>query len=259
MMNRDLWITDLARNASTRLTSDPSDESFPVSSPDGRRIAFSADRGGVSDLYVKPASGVGAEQPLFRSAESKRANDWSRDGRFFLYSTSDQKTGSDIWVLPLDGHLKPTRLIGTESFETLAQFSPDARWIAYKSDESGTPEIYVQPFPLSPSTGRSGGKWTISQGGGHQPRWRPDGKELFYLTGDGMLTAVDVDGAGQEFNPGVPRPLFRAQILGAGPTIELWRWDVAPDGQRFLMITPPAESPSPITVVLNWQAGLKKK
>jgi hypothetical protein len=167
------------------------------------------------------------------------------------------KTRSDVWVVSLDRRLAPSRIVGTESSETLGQFSPNGRWIAYKSDESGVAEVYVRAFDSTGSIPAAGDRSTISRGGGHQPRWSADGRELFYFTADGALMAVTVDTSGSTLAPGRPVELFRPNILGGGPTGEVMRWDVAPDGQRFLMITESA-APSRLTLVLNWQSGLKQ-
>ncbi len=136
-----------------------------------------------------------------------------------------------------------------------AQFSPDGHWVVYTSNETGTKEVYVQPFPMS-----SGGKWPVSNGGGNEPRWRRDGKELFYFAPDSTLMAVDVSTTGGNVKLGVPKPLFKTSILGGtgGGPITAWRWD-SPDGQRFLVNTPTEEfTATPITIVLNWQTALKK-
>jgi hypothetical protein len=155
----------------------------------------------------------------------------------------------------MEGEHKPFPYLATPFDETQGKFSPDGHWVVYASSESGTKEIYVQPFPLS-----TGGKWPISNGGGSQPRWSHDGKELFYFTPDNTLMAVSVSANGATFQPGVPKPLFRAPILGGtgGGAGVAWRWDVTPDGQRFLMNTALDEATgSPVTIMLNWQGALK--
>jgi hypothetical protein len=146
----------------------------------------------------------------------------------------------------------------TESNESQARFSPDSRWIAYTSDESVKSEVYVRPFPAT-----SGGKWMVSKGGGNQPLWRRDGKELFYISADSKLMSVEVAAASETFQAGIPKALFAAPIWGGGTTyINITRYDVTADGRKFLINSLPTETTSvpspPITVVLNWQAGLKK-
>jgi hypothetical protein len=169
-----------------------------------------------------------------------------------LYVSADPTTGNDLWVAPLEGDRKPAQFLVTPFSETQGQFSPDGRWIAYRSNESGPNEIYVQPFPTG------GGKFQISSGGGGQPRWRRDGKELFYIASDGTLMAVDVATA-PRFEAGVPKALFESGILDANRPNFVFRYDVAADGQRFLINTLPEDAePAPITVVVNWTAGLQR-
>ena len=190
-----------------------------------------------------------------RPGEIKIPSSWSRDGRFLLYYVVNvPKTGSDLWVLPLEGDRKPALLLGTEFNEQSGSFSPDMRWIAYNSDESGRHEIYVRPFSASGSSGPSlgPGKWQVSKDGGTQPRWRADGKELIFRAPSGSPVSVDVGGAGPAFQPGVSQQLFAAPANNG--------WDVTADGKRFFMAVPPNQKAidEPITVVLNWQAELKK-
>ena len=268
--NLDVWVLDIARNTSTRFTFNPGVNGFPVWSPDGSRIAFASNRDGPSNLYQKISSGAGEEEALLSSDDhpqsdlqgrvvSKIPNDWSHDGRFLLYCDINPKTKFDLWVLPLSGNRKPIPFLRTEFSETEGQFSPNERWIAYRSDESGKPEIYVRPFPAAAG---GGGQWMISNGGGTQPRWRRDGKELFYFSGEGTLMSVEV-ATSAVFKASIPKRLFDTRIL-AGDTPVLFGspalyWDVASDGKRFLINTATAESGSePITVVQNWTAGLKK-
>jgi Tol biopolymer transport system component len=240
------------------LTFDTSPDTAPVWSPDGRRIAFMGYRAGGVGLYQKASSGAEKEEVLLSPTNGfKLPNDWSRSGRFLLCSIQDPKTNADLWVLPLtaDGQPseKPAPFANTKFNEQQGQFSPDGHWIAYVSDESGRPEIHVQPFPL-PSGG--GSKIQISRDGANQPRWRRDGKELFYLSLDGKMMAVDV-ASGLEFKAGVPKVLFQAPILNDDAALNLFHWDVTADGKRFLVDTVPASS-EPLIVVLNWSAAAKK-
>ena len=257
--NRDLWIIDVARNVPTRFTFDPAQDRSPVWSPDGTRLVFGSDRrsGGIYDIYRKDAGYSGNEELFLKSGAPLS---WSPDGRNLLYVATDPKTKADLWVLPdpagAAGGSKPTPYLQTPFNEASGQFSPDGRWIAYASDDAvqGQYQIYVQSFPPG------NGKFQISTGaGGTQPRWRRDGKELFYIAADGKLTAVEVKTA-PRFEPGVPKPLFNPQILGGG-VYSSFRYSPAADGKRFLCITTYSaanSSPSePITVVLNWTAGLK--
>ena len=253
--NTDIWLHEFSRGASTRLTSDPAFDVMPVWSPDGSRIIFASNRDGVYNLYRKVSNGAEDEGVLLKSNEGKFPYDWSRDGRFLLYGVANK-----VWVLPLTGDdQKAMPYLQTESSASQARFSPDSRWIAYSSDESGKSEVYVRPFPAA-----SGGKWTISKGGGNQPRWRRDGKELFYVSPDGKMMSVGVATPSGTFQAGIPKALFAAPILGAASSAFVYntRYDVTADGQKFLInavSTETASAPqSAITVVLNWQAGLKK-
>ena len=253
---QDIWLFDLTRGASRPLTSGQVSAIFPTLNPDGSRVGFSFGGGGTYDLYAKSTSGAGAEELLFKSPESKNLNDWSRDGRYLLYAAIDPKTKSDLWVLPLEDR-KPIPVARTPFFEGQGQFSPDGHWIAYVSDESGTPEIYVTFFPVT--AGR--GTVIISQGGGYQPRWRGDGKELFFFSGDGDLMAVSItssESASGLFKAGIPKRLFQAPIVAGGRATNVHRWDVTSDGERFLISTVAQRNMPPISVVLNWQVDLKQ-
>lgn len=249
--NSNIWVLDLGSGRSTKITFNAGRNDYPVWSPDGKTIAFASNRSGHLDIYEKNADGSGEEKGLLNSDEDKLPTSWSKDKRFLLYGIHDPQTDDDVWVLPLEGDRKPFRILGTKFSEGLAQFSPDGHWIAYVSDESGTPEIYVRPFSPEKSTDAvSGGKWLISKGGGVQPRWRDDGKEIFYYSPALQQMAVDVN-VGTTFVPGTPKPLFNIPLLSPG--------DVTGNGKRF--IYPTAEgsnAPSPFIVVTNWQAGLKK-
>jgi len=248
----DVWLLDLARGTSSRFTFDPAGDSLPVWAPDGSRIAFTTSRDGPANIYQKVSSGAGNDEPLLKSDAGKSLHDWSRDGRFLVYSQVDPKTKRDLWVLPLFGDRKPMPYLRAEFDESHAQFSPDGRWMAYVSNETGASQVYVQPFPAS------GGKWQISTAGGSQPRWRRDGKELFYLSLDAKLMAVPIQ-AGATLQPGIPNPLFQSSIAGAVSLAFSHRWAAAADGQRFLFINAAEEATStPLTVVLNWTATLRR-
>jgi len=250
----DLWLIEFARTSIKRFTLDSQSHAGPIWSPDETSITFNSTQGGGTGLYRKPAGGVGNEETLVKNNHPNYPDDWSRDGRSLIYSDQDPKTKRDLWVLPTDGDRKPSVFLQTEFNESEAKFSPDGHWVAYESDASGKYEIYVRPYP---ATG-SGNELLISNGGGSQPRWRRDGKELFYFSSGGKLMVVDV-ATGPVFKAGVPRLLFQAPIFGGGISNEIWRWDMTGDGQRFLINTVPEENVSaPITVVLNWQSEFKK-
>jgi len=219
-------------------------------SPDGRRLVFSSTRNGAFNLYLKPTSGAGEAKLLLQTNNTKGPRDWSRDGRLILFVEQSPETGWDLWVLPLEGDKKPVPYLQTEFAEVMGQFSPDGRWGAYASNESGRSEIYVQPYPTD------GGKWQVSTDGGIQPRWREDGKELFSLTGDDRVMAAEIE-AGKTFQPGVPQMLFRAPAVNTLLPETMVHFDVSRDGQRFLIDVAAEESEqSPVTIVLNWQAEL---
>lgn len=248
----DIWLIDLARNSPSRFTFDPASETTPVWSPDGSRIIFASNRDGVPNLYQKLSSGAGNDEALLKSAEPMLSHDWSPDGRFILYGVLSPKTNVDLWLLPLFGDQKPALFIQTEFAESQGRFSPDGRWVAYISNESGSFQVYVQSFPSS------GGKWQVSTGGGAQPQWRRDGKELFYLAPDRKLMAVEVNGTGPTFVPGVPKPLFDAHVSNVFPGNGHY-YTVTGDGQRFLVNTLVGDSaPVPFTIVMNWTSGLKR-
>ena len=156
----DIWVFDLSRGVSSRFTFDPASELTHTWSPDGQRLVFSSTRDGAYNLYLKPASGAGEVELLLQTDNNKGPRDWSRDGRLILYQEQDPETGWDLWVLPLEGERKPSRYLQTGFNEQLGQFSPEGRWVAYNSDESGRTEVYVQPFPAS------GGKFQVSVDGG---------------------------------------------------------------------------------------------
>jgi len=241
----DLWMLDVARGVSSRFTFRPGISADPVWSPDGSRIVFSVDN---NSIYEKPANGAGEEKLLNGGGVNSRPQDWSPDGRILVYEDFGRNTAQDLWLLPLEGDRKPRPYLETPFDERDAQFSPDGRWMAYASNESGLLQVYVQPVPAS------SGKFQISSAGGTQPRWRRDGKELFYISAEDKLMAVEVK-INNTFEAGSPKALFDLQQNSMAGR---WAYQPAADGQRFLVLSN-ARSASPlITVVLNWQAGLRK-
>jgi eukaryotic-like serine/threonine-protein kinase len=251
--NSDIWLMDLARGNPTRLTFDQSPDSSPVWSPDGSRILFTSERDGHPNLYQSAASGGSADELLVKSDFRKSSNDWSADGKFILYQEQNPKTGLDLWVFPLSGERKPFPFLRTPFDERQGRFSPDGRWIAYASNESGPWQVYVRSFPVS------GGKWQVSTNGGAQPQWRGDGRELFYLSPDRKLMAVKVSTSGSAFDVDTPRELFVLHVMSIGLPGPRNVYAATRDGQRFLVTSVVnAQTTSPTTVVLNWTADLKQ-
>jgi hypothetical protein len=202
------------------------------------------------DLHLKALSGPDESQALLKSETAKRPEDWSLDERFVLYSNFDSKTNQfDLWVLPMFGDRQPVGFLTTPFDEKQAKFSPDGRWVAYCSSESGRDEVYVQSFPVA------GNKVLISTNGGTEPRWRRDGKELFYLAADGKLMALEIDVKGSStLNAKIPK------ALPLKPERRFVSYAVTADGQRFLIhTTTGSATPDVINVVLNWTADLKKQ
>jgi Tol biopolymer transport system component len=257
----DVWVRDLNRGGETRLTSDPSSNVAPFWSPNGDRIVFASNRTGVYNLYQKAANGNGPEVPLLPNSITDSPNQWSRDGRFIVYFELDPKNKRDLWALPADdgaADRKPIPFLRSEFDELLGQLSPDSQWMAFTSDRSGRREVYVRPFRLGE------GEWTISIAGGQASRWSGDGKELFYEAPDGKMMAVPVKkavpGARPVFESGAPVPLFDAHMArDAGQ--RYFEYDVTADGKRFLVnvaATGGAVSATPLTIVTNWLAGVRK-
>lgn len=249
--NADIWLMDLASGAPSRFTFDTAVDFMPTWSPDGERIVFASLREGAPNLFQKTANGSSQENSLYKSPLAKLPSDCSRDGRFILCDTVDPKTKWDLWVLSVADQKWET-FLQTPANESRPAFSPNGRWIAYESDESGKKEIYVQSFPAS------GAKWQISVSGGSQPRWRRDGKELFFLAGDRKVTSVEVNTDAPAFTHGIPIPLFETRI-SKGEDRPGNQYVVTADGQRFLVNTvAEGGAYTSINVVLNWTAGLKK-
>ncbi len=242
----NVWILDLRRGIKTRLTFDPYVKSFPLWSPDGTRVVFSSNRSGQFHIYQKASNGVGEEELLFDSGAEERVESWSPDGKYLAYLRrgTDKPGAADIWILPLSARRKPFPFIEGEFDKAFPSFSPDGRWVAYASNESGRFEIYVAPFP------NAKGKWQISTSGGTFPRWSGDGNELFYLGPDNRLRATGIIGRKSSLGVGSTQVLFAVQAAPppASP------FDVSADGKRFLINTVAATQggSEPITLVINW-------
>jgi eukaryotic-like serine/threonine-protein kinase len=247
---RDIWIFDLLRGARTRLTFDPAEDLDSIWSPDGTRIAFTSDRLGQRDIYQKSADGSGSEELLLGGQGQKNAEDWSPDGKYLFYNYQQNGLASHLYVLPLAGDRKPVPFLNPEFSTQNGQFSPNGRWVAYRSSESGRMEVYVQGFTLDSSQAR--GKWQVSVDGGELPRWRHDGKELFFHFSDGYF-AVDVKTDGASFQAGVPKPLFEVPTVSSTPNGGA-PFVVTRDGQRFLVLAQAEKTASaPLEVLVNWR------
>jgi serine/threonine protein kinase len=243
----DIWLLDSVRNTRTRFTFDPARESDSVWSPDGRQIAYASERNGRARIYQKPADGSGQEELVLDIAGGAWPLDWTKDGRFLLFTQVAQKN-LDIGILPLSGPKKPASLFSTQRGERSCQVSPDGRWLAYSSPETGRYEIYVQAFPAL------GEKVLISTDGGNQPLWSRDGRELFYIAPDRMLQAVRVQ-SGSVFESGPPNPMFRVPDIGDLVTKQ--NYCAASDGRFLFNALQQSAQDAPMVVIMNWAAEPK--
>ena len=255
--NWDLWVLDGARTS--RFTFDPGLDQNPVWSPDNTRIVYQSRRPGTVALFQRPTSGAAVEEQVLSTGQILTPSSWSEDGRFLLYSVFDPATNADIWVMPMTGAAadrKPFVFLRTPFREAYGVFSPNGRWVAYHSNESGRPEIYVRPFVPPGAAGTAGataaGQWQVSTAGGILPTWRSDGNELYYVNPDGAMMAAPITVNGATLEPGAPVMLFPTHMFGGGTDIQFGRqYDVSADG-RFLISTVLSEAVAPITVLMNW-------
>ena len=243
----DLWIQDPTRDTTTRLTFDPGLDTNPVWSPDGKQILFSSNRSQIFRAYLKNADGSGSEEEITSAGDTQfRALDWSHDGKYVLVQRNDAL----FYLTWPKRELQP--LLETHGVVRGAQFSPDGRWVAYASNESGSMEVYVSPFPGMTS------KWQVSSRGGEEPRWPQNGSELFYLSKDGELMAVKVTAA-SGFEAGSPVALFQTHRRQPVASYDLFSYAVSGDGNRFLIATKVEDAkPAPLSVFLNWTAAIEK-
>ncbi len=257
-----IWIIEVARNARSRLTVDPGLHGTPLWSPEGTQIAYLSSRSGKSSLRVKRVGGTSPDESLVEgtgNAVGLAPSSWSADGRFIAYTLRGAfPRTSDVWILPLFGDRKPFPLVHTNYFEGEAVFSPDSRWIAYTTDDSGQANVFVQAFP------EAGEKLQVSTAGGNAPSWRSDGKELYYLGLDSTLMAVAIDTTGR-VDVGTPQALFSTGVdntgFNTGQSASLGQtYAVSKDGQRFLVNarTPQSGSVPPLNVVVNWMAAIQR-
>jgi serine/threonine-protein kinase len=257
----DIWIWDLARETLTRLTFDPSTDSYPVWTPDSRRVVFASQRAGAANLYWQAADGTGTVERLTTTPNIQNPTSISHDGMRLVFFEIVPKTGADLYLLPLQGERRATPLVQTTFNERNAEISPDGAWIAYESIKSGQFQIYVQPFPNV-----DGGHWQVSTSAGStRPLWARSGRELFYLSGDGTLTTVPVRTVGSTFSAGNPSKVFDTKYYGNASGTSGRTYDVSADGQRFLMIKdapavdqPSSATPASMIVTLNWTEELKR-
>ena len=247
---RDIWVYDLKRGTGSPLTFDQAGILDPAWSPDGSQIIFTSEHKGVRGIYRMSSDGLGNAKFTFGDKVMVwNINDVSPDGRYALYEDTSPRTS--LWALPLFGQPKPFAYVQGKFRTYDGRFSPNGQYVAYTSDETGRPEIFVQTFPDHLH------KWQVSTSGGTEPMWRRDGDELFYLKPDDTVMSVHVKTSASKFDAGIPRPLFKTQLVASG---QRNHYTVSPDGERFLMIVPTGEArPEPITVVLNWPALLKKQ
>jgi Tol biopolymer transport system component len=244
----DIWVLDGARGVKTRLTFGPVQNNTPVWSPDGKWIAYNSDRNGHSTIYRKPSDGSGAEELLLTDDQVTIPSDWSGDGKTLFYDRGPIGN-SEVWALPLDGDRKPRQVVARtpSSFTSQGSLSPDGRWLAYTSSESGTMEIYVVAF------GGGQGKWQVSTNEGSNPRWSWDGKELYYFAiANRAVTAVPVKEVGGALQFGA------AQVLAISPASQQGFYDVSPDGKKILLDLVSQQVNQSVTVISNFTAGLKK-
>ncbi len=253
-----IWVFDLERGTKTRLTFDDATHLASAWSPDGSGVAFTVRSGTAGTasgfaVHRRASNGTGANELVLAPVPGIELDylDWSPDGHYLLYERAEGTTGRALWAVPLSGDKKPFPLVQPQSPKGIVasgRFSPDGRWIAYSARDSGRPEVYVASFP------GPGGRWQLSTNGGTFPSWRRDGKEIYYhATDTTTLTAVEVSTKGSEFQVGTTRPLFRLNSTGRGAG-----YDVSPDGQRFLVNDLPEEPSTPITLVVNWTARIKR-
>ncbi|HET9215911.1 MAG TPA: protein kinase, partial [Terriglobia bacterium] len=256
IVNQDVWIHELRDGRKTRLTFNPLVDDIPVWSPDGKKIAFSSTReDSVAQIYRKDVSGAGEEEQLTQGPSPKLVLDWSQDGRYLLYREQNPRTNRDLMALPLEGDRKPIPIADTEFLESTGAISPDGKWVAYTSNDSGQNQLYIRAFP---GHGGPPGRWQVSNGSAYELKWRSDGKEIYYQRQDqAKIMAVAIQAGPDGVRAETPRELFAAEFQRGS----LHEFDATKDGQRFLMIInndQAAGEAEGLTVISNWQATLRK-
>jgi Tol biopolymer transport system component len=252
--SEDIWVRDLKREVSSRATFDPKDEIWPVWSRDGNRFAYSSDRDGLFSIFIRDANGIGGDRELLADHTIQAAPlDFSPDGKWLAINVLPASRRWQVKMLPLQGDPKPVDYLTANVSQLYAKFSPNGRFVAYVSSESGTREVYVQSFPTG------AGKWQISSGGGETPQWRADGKELFFKSLADDFVAVPVSSTGA-FEAGIPKVLFKRAIDRTAAAATGVRWTVTADGQKFLINASRGESRGqPVSVILGWPATLAQR
>jgi dipeptidyl aminopeptidase/acylaminoacyl peptidase len=250
----DIWLIDVERGSQIRLTTDPASDLFPSWSPNGDHVTFVSTRNGLTSIYQKLSNGASPEEPLVSSPELKFNPQWPPDGQSIIYSQLNPKTNVDLYLLPLSGEKKSTSWLQTNFIDAQPRLSPNGRWIAYISNDTGQFQVYVDSFPAISA------KVAISIGGGSQPQWRADGRELYYYAPDRKLMAVEVNGDGPTFKVGGARPLFEIRVASIDQSFPgNGYYTVTKDGKRFLVASlPEAPEGQQINVVVNWAADFKK-
>jgi serine/threonine protein kinase/Tol biopolymer transport system component len=252
--NNDIWVYEIERNVRTRLTTAAQVTVSPLWSPDGAQILYVSQSRATAplefDMTIIAADGAGKKEVVYRTTERIEPTDWSRDGRYVLVDRGNIGA-QDVWVVPLAQPAKAFPLVQTEFPERAGQFSPDGRWVAYQSLQTGRNEIYVTPFPGGEA------RYQVSGGGGTQARWSPDGRELYFVSGDDDLTVATVGDSGSRLDVKDVRPLFRVNLFRA-PRVGLGSYAVSPDGKRFLVNDAGEAGVPRVALVTNWTAGLKR-
>jgi Tol biopolymer transport system component len=260
---RDIWVYERDRDTFTRLTFAGEANSYPLWTPDGQRIVFSSqEKGGELNLWWMRADGAGDAQRLTETKDSQRATSWRPDGKVLAFRQTNPNTGNDIMTLPMEGDEKsgwkpgePKPFVSGAFIVDWPAFSPDGRWIAYHSVESGVAEVYVRPFP------GPGGKWQISTGGGYFPRWSRNGKELFYRSQDSKIMVLTYTASSDSFRADQPQPWSPGQFAELGGGIS--SFDLHPDGNRFAVLKAPGTDETAavnkVNIVLNWFDELKRR
>jgi Tol biopolymer transport system component len=252
--NRDLWQLDGVR--ASRLTFDAGRDDYPILSPDATAVAFRSSRRGRGDIFRKLIGSAAEEELVVASDQSISPTSWSADGRYLMYTNTDPESNGDLWVVPMQGDATPSLFLKTPFREAHGAFSPDGRWVAYHSNESGRPEVYVRPFVPPGSPQPAAAAQPISTGGGTYPEWAPDGRELYYLNPAGAMMAASITVEGDALVPGVPEMLFPTRIARGGQDVQQGRqYDIAADGRFLIHVELDDDVGSPITVVQNWDPG----